>query len=157
MGKKKKTLFASLINPTIYLFFVFLRPVLDYQNSYQFKSEAYNYPHDYPFSFFNRCVGKPYWKGDTYQSTWLKQIFWIILVFGVAYLIFSLSAYYLIKWINWFSEYNFYELISHLADTLKTVSSYEHKLKHKCKKVQISNMNKNSDSEAVIISHKQWK
>ena len=59
--KKKMTLLASLLNPTIYLFFVFLRPIVDYRNSYsfQFKTEAYHYPHDYPFSFFNRCVGKP--------------------------------------------------------------------------------------------------
>lgn len=98
--KKKTTLSASLFSPTIYLLYVFLRPVVDYQNSYQFKTKNYDYPKDYPFSFFNRCVGKPSWRGDNYQNTWLKQFFWIILVFGVVYLIFSLSAYCLIKWKN---------------------------------------------------------
>ena len=96
--KIKSTLFASLLNPTIWLFYVFLRPIVDYQNNYQFtKTEPYHYPHDYPFSFFNRCVGKPTWKGDTYKSTWLKQIFWIILVFGITYLIYYLLTYYSIK------------------------------------------------------------
>lgn len=104
--KKRTTLSASLFSPTIYLFYVFLRPIVDYQNIYRFKTEVYHYPHDYPFSFFNRCVGKPSWKGDTYQDTWLKQFFWIILIFGVAYLIFSLSAYYLIKWKNFQQERN---------------------------------------------------
>jgi len=59
LNKKKTTLSASLFSPTIYLFYVFLRPVIDYQNSYQFKTKTYDYPKDYPFSFFNRCVGKP--------------------------------------------------------------------------------------------------
>ena len=65
--------------------------------------------------------------------------------------------YYLIKWADWSSEYNSYELISHLADASKAVSSYECKLKHKHKKAQISNMNKDSDFKAVITSHKQQK
>ena len=42
--------------------------------------------------------------------------------------------YYLIKWADWFSEYNFYELISHLTDVLKIIADYEWKLKHKHKK-----------------------
>ncbi|RHZ36268.1 hypothetical protein [endosymbiont GvMRE of Glomus versiforme] len=94
----KTALFTSLLNPTIYFTYIFLRPIIDYQNSYHFKAKSYDYPHDYPFSFFNRCVGKPTWKGDTYQSTLLKQIFWIILVLGVIYLAYSLLVYCLIKW-----------------------------------------------------------
>ena len=33
--------------------------------------------------------------------------------------------HYLIKWADWFSEYNFYKLMSHLADTFKAVADYE--------------------------------
>ena len=34
--------------------------LIPFENNYQFtKTEPYHYPHDYPFSFFNRCVGKP--------------------------------------------------------------------------------------------------
>jgi len=95
--KIKNTLFISLLNPTIWLFYIFLRPLVDYQNSYRFKTKPYHYPKDYPFSFFNRCVGKPTWKRDTYKSTWLKQFFWIILVFSITYLIYCLLTYYSIK------------------------------------------------------------
>ena len=63
--------------------------------------------------------------------------------------------HYLIKWADWSSKYNSYELISHLADALKAVSSYKHKLKHKHKKAQVSNMNK--DSELKAASHKWQK
>ena len=42
--------------------------------------------------------------------------------------------HYLIKWADWFFEYNSYKLVSHLTDASKAVSSYEHKLKHKHKK-----------------------
>ena len=45
------------------------------------------------------------------------------------------TIYYLIKWADWSFKYNFYESVSHLADTLKAVSSYKCKIKHKCKKV----------------------
>ena len=40
-------------------------------------------------------------------------------------------VHYLIKWIIWSSEYNFYELITHLAKTSETVAAFEQKLKHK--------------------------
>ncbi len=65
--------------------------------------------------------------------------------------------HYLIKWAGWSSEYNSYKPVSHLAGASKAVSSYEHKLKCKRKKVQASNMNEDLDSEVVIISHKWWK
>ena len=65
------------------------------------------------------------------------------------------TIHYLVKWADWFSEYNFYELISHLAGALKAVTSYECKLKCKHKKVQTSDENKNLKPEAA--SHKWWK
>ena len=65
--------------------------------------------------------------------------------------------HYLIKWADWSSEYNSYEFVSHLVNTLKAVFSYECKLKHKCKKVQISNENENEDSESEAVFCKQWK
>ena len=37
--------------------------------------------------------------------------------------------HYLIKWADWSSEYNFYELINYLIDTSKTVADYKHRLK----------------------------
>ena len=40
-------------------------------------------------------------------------------------------VHYLIKWATWSSEYNFYELIAHLAKTFETVTAFEWKLKHK--------------------------
>ena len=61
------------------------------------------------------------------------------------------TIHYLIKWMNWSSEYNFYESVSHLADTLKAVVNYECRLKQKCKKVRTSNMNKALNFEDVII------
>ena len=61
--------------------------------------------------------------------------------------------HYLIKWANWFSEYNFYEFTSHLADVLKAVADYEWKFKCKCKKTSQINIDEISDSEDV--SHKQ--
>ena len=63
--------------------------------------------------------------------------------------------HYLIKWADWSSEYNFYELMSHLVDALKAVVDYKHKLKYKHKKVRVSNINKTLNSEDVITSHKQ--
>jgi len=60
--------------------------------------------------------------------------------------------YYLIKWADWSFKYNSYELISHLADASKAVSSYECKLKCKHKKVQTSN--KNEDLKLEVVSHK---
>ena len=61
------------------------------------------------------------------------------------------TIHYLIKWADWSFKYNSYKLINHLAGALKAVSSYEHKLKCKCKKVQISNVNEDLNLEAVII------
>ena len=104
--KRQTTLLTSLLSPTIYLFYMFLRPVIDHQNSYWFKTKPYHYPHDYPFPFFYRCAGKPTWKGDAYQNTWLKQFFWVILVFGIAYSLFALLAHYLIKWKNFQQKNN---------------------------------------------------
>ena len=63
------------------------------------------------------------------------------------------TIYYLIKWANWFFEYNFYEFMSHLADTLKAVTDYKQKLKHKHKKTSQINIDKVSNSENA--SHKQ--
>ena len=65
------------------------------------------------------------------------------------------TIYYLIKWVDWSSEYNSYKSVSHLADALKAVSSYECKLKHKHKKAQASNVNKDSKSEVAFC--KWWK
>ena len=41
------------------------------------------------------------------------------------------TVHYLIKWATWSSEYNFYELIAHLAKISETVTAFEQKLKHK--------------------------
>ncbi len=65
------------------------------------------------------------------------------------------TIHYLIKWADWFFEYNFYKLISHLIDVSKVVVNYKHKLKHKCKKINQINIDKTSDTENVIISHKK--
>ena len=46
---------------------------------------------------------------------------------------------------SWSSEYNFYEFMSHLIDTLKAVADYKHKLKYKYRKINA--VNKVSDSE----------
>ncbi len=62
--------------------------------------------------------------------------------------------HYLIKWADWSFKYNSYKLVSHLADTLKAVSSYKHKLKHKHKKAQASNVSEDSDLKVMIIFHK---
>ena len=67
------------------------------------------------------------------------------------------TIHYLVKWAGWSFKYNSYEPASHLAGAPKAVSNYKCKLKHKHKKVQISNMNKDSDFKAMIISHKQQK
>ncbi len=37
----------------------------------------------------------------------------------------------MIKWATWSSEYNFYELIAHLAKTFKIIAAFKQKLKHK--------------------------
>ena len=58
----------------------------------------------------------------------------------------------MIKWADWFSEYNFYEFVSHLADALKVVADYKWKLKCKCKKTSQINIDKVLNSENV--SHK---
>ena len=55
----------------------------------------------------------------------------------------------MIKWADWFSEYNFYELISHLVDTSKAVTDYKHRLKCKHKKINQINIDEVSDSENV--------
>ena len=61
--------------------------------------------------------------------------------------------HYLIKWTDWFSEYNSYKFVSYLADASKTIFNYKHKFK--CKHKEISNMNKASNFKIMIISHKQ--
>ena len=55
--------------------------------------------------------------------------------------------HYLIKWTDWFSEYNFYKLINHLVDASKTVTDYKYRFKHKCKKISQINIDEVSDSE----------
>jgi hypothetical protein len=42
--------------------------------------------------------------------------------------------HYLVKWVGWSSEYNFYKSASHLVGAPEAVVSFEHKLKHKWKK-----------------------
>ena len=44
--------------------------------------------------------------------------------------------HYLVKWAGWPSEYNFYELASHLVDALKAVASFKCKLKCKQKEAK---------------------
>ena len=56
----------------------------------------------------------------------------------------------MVKWANWFSEYNSYKSVSHLADASKAVADYEHKLKHKHKKISQINIDKVSDSENAL-------
>ena len=41
------------------------------------------------------------------------------------------TVHYLIKWVTWSSEYNFYELIAHLAKASEIVAAFEQKLKCK--------------------------
>ena len=60
--------------------------------------------------------------------------------------------HYLIKWADWFFEYNFYKLINHLINALKAVTDYKQKLKHKCKKISQINIDEVLNSENV--SHK---
>ena len=57
--------------------------------------------------------------------------------------------YYLIKWADWSSEYNFYKFMSHLADAFKVITDYKQKLKHKHKKTDQINIDKVSDSKNV--------
>ena len=57
-------------------------------------------------------------------------------------------VHYLIKWAGWPSEYNSYELVSHLTNTLKAVADFECKLKRKQKETQSSTHN-NMDNEVV--------
>ena len=61
--------------------------------------------------------------------------------------------HYLIKWADWSFKYNSYKLISHLADALKAVVNYKHRLKYKHKKINQINIDKISDSENAL--HKQ--
>ena len=61
--------------------------------------------------------------------------------------------HYLIKWVDWFFEYNFYESASHLTDILKAVINYKWKLKHKHKKISQINIDEVSDSKNAL--HKQ--
>ena len=39
--------------------------------------------------------------------------------------------HYLIKWVTWFSEYNFYESAAHLAKTSEVIATFEWKFKCK--------------------------
>ena len=57
--------------------------------------------------------------------------------------------YYLIKWADWSSKYNFYKLINHLADAFKMIADYEQKLKHKHKKTSQINVDEVLNSENV--------
>lgn len=95
---KFTTLFTSLINPVFWTLYVVLRPVFDHKNSYAFKKNSYDYPKDYPFSFFDRMMGKSTWRGDKYKNTWMTRLIWIIMFFISICLIVSLLAYGLIAW-----------------------------------------------------------
>ena len=44
--------------------------------------------------------------------------------------------YYLVKWVTWLLEYNFYELASHLIGVPRVIASYERALKRKRKEVR---------------------
>ena len=59
------------------------------------------------------------------------------------------TVHYLIKWATWFSEYNFYKSVAHLAKTSETVAAFEWKLKHK------QNEFKNAVSEKQT-HHTDW-
>lgn len=48
------------------------------------------------------------------------------------------TVHYLIKWVDWLLEYNFYEPAAHLTNALKLVDTYEWKLKHKQKSKNMS-------------------
>ena len=95
---KFTTFFATLINPVFWFFYVIFRPIFDFKNSYAFKNFSYDYPKDYPFSFFNRCLGKTVWREDKYKNTWMTQLLWIAMVFILGCLLFSLLTYGLIIW-----------------------------------------------------------
>src|SRR5438046_9356686 len=56
--------------------------------------------------------------------------------------------HYLIKWAGWPSEYNSYELASHLTNALKAVADFECKLKRKWKEAKPSTRD-DIDDEAV--------
>ena len=61
--------------------------------------------------------------------------------------------YYLFKWADWFSEYNFYKFVSHLADIFKVITDYKQKLMHKHKKTSQINVDKVLNSKDA--PHKQ--
>src|SRR5436190_754357 len=58
--------------------------------------------------------------------------------------------HYLIKWASWPSEYNSYELASHLTNALKAVADFERKLKRKRKEAKPST-HEDPDDEAVNL------
>ena len=57
------------------------------------------------------------------------------------------TIYYLIKWVDWSFEYNFYKSVSHLVDVLKAVTDYECRFKQKHKKISQINIDKVLNSE----------
>ena len=60
------------------------------------------------------------------------------------------TIYYLIKWADWSSEYNFYKLVNHLVDVLKVIINYEWKFKHKHKKISQINVDEVLNSENAL-------
>ena len=58
--------------------------------------------------------------------------------------------HYLIKWADWSSEYNFYELMSHLVDASKAVTDYKYRLKHKHRKISQINIDRILNSEDTL-------
>src|SRR5438045_6861869 len=60
--------------------------------------------------------------------------------------------HYLIKWASWPSEYNSYELASHLTNAPKAVADFERKLKRKRKEAKPSTCD-DIDDKAVDLKN----
>ena len=102
--KKKISLFANLINPTIYFFYVVLRPLVANLPKLGGNNLPHRYPRDYPYPLFFWGMGKSASSRETKVSSffwhnWPTQIqilFWTATIFILSYLGFSLIFYFLL-------------------------------------------------------------
>lgn len=107
--RKKTTLIASLINPTIYLCYVLIRPNIKIINYNKLGGpESYQYPYNYPYAFFYWSVGeraKKIKQGEENSKQffwhnwpeWLQRFFWTSVIIILSYSTFLLLGNYLIK------------------------------------------------------------
>lgn len=119
LRKQKKTmLITSLLNPTIYFFYVFFRPLVAKLPKIKGRQEIYAYPRDYPYPFFFWCRGEVASSheanhgGNFFWHFWPKRLqilFWTATIFFLGYLSFSLLFSLLIKIKTCQEEKNFYQ------------------------------------------------